>query len=182
MINMQPGGRFSISKSPQNLPSKCVVCGAWGGDGRDFVDFGFDIDFYGTVYFCSVCLTECCNKLGYISPSQWTIVNEMNEGLIQRVQTVEADNVLLRSALASTDFLRGGNTSDFSVANTSGVEDERSDLSFEGSTSESELFSGENNSEKGSDDPKSNGSIDERRSEDLSDSFLRDEEFDFRID
>lgn len=177
MINMQPGGRFQVCKTPPNLPGKCVVCGAWGGDGRDFVDFGFDIDFYGTVYFCSCCLTECTNKLGYISPTQWTSVNNMNDELITRVQTLEADNALLRTALSATDFLRGG--FDPPVANA--TDNEESDLAFEGIASEPDLFSGTDDIRKESDDSESNGSSDERGHSDVQSDVVRESD-DFGFD
>jgi hypothetical protein len=97
--NLRPGGRFTISNIAPAAPGKCVVCGSVGGDGRKFVDFGFDIDFYGTVYFCSVCLVECCNCIGWISEQQWHALNESNEQLITRVQHLETDNAHLRNGL-----------------------------------------------------------------------------------
>ncbi len=59
-------GRFQVSPVPVALPGKCVVCGSVGGDGRQFVDFGFDIDFYGVVYFCSPCIAECARAVGFV--------------------------------------------------------------------------------------------------------------------
>ncbi len=157
MINMQPGGRFNVTNAPHALPSKCVVCGSWGGDGRKFVDFGMDIDFYGAIYFCSVCLTECCNKLGYINPDQWQSVNTMNDELISRVQTLEADNVNLRSALSATDFLRGGFDYSSPVAN-----DEKPNQEPERISPESDILSGEDYIGEESDDSEFVGSSDER--------------------
>jgi len=171
VINMQPGGRFNVSKTPSALPSKCVVCGAWGGDGRDFVDFGMDIDFYGAIYFCSVCLTECCNKLGYISPDQWQSVNTMNDELIRRIQILEADNVSLRTALVATDFLRGGYSDDSLVAN-----EQKSDSSDEGISPEPDLFHGKDNKRTESDDSEFDGSSDERGYENVPSYVGRDSE------
>ncbi len=101
VTNLHPSSRFNTSLTPPNLPGKCIVCGNSGGDGRIFVDFGFDIDFYGTVYWCSVCLIEPVNHLGWINPTQWTALNESNELLISRVQNLETENALLRAIAKS---------------------------------------------------------------------------------
>jgi hypothetical protein len=110
VTNLRPNSRFFSCTNPPNLPGKCVVCGNSGGDGRLFIDFGFDIDFYGTVYFCSVCLTECCNHLGWINAKQWQALNESNEELISRIQILEADNASLRAAITNINLVSNYNT------------------------------------------------------------------------
>lgn len=184
MINMQPGGRFQICKVPPNLPGKCVVCGAWGSDGRDFIDFGFDIDFYGTVYFCSCCLTEVCNKLGYINPEQWNSVNTMNDELIRRIQTLEAENGLLRSSLSSIDLVRSyyGSSDDGEVPEESTESDEGESELTDFKSSESDLFHGEKYLARTRDSKESNGSANESGPEDIQDSVGRESENEFSFD
>lgn len=97
--------RFSITDYPAALPGKCVVCGGIGGDGRKFIDFGFEQDFYGVIYFCTLCFTECLNVMGWASPDQ---VKEVESHMLlqeQRLSELEAENVRLRGALSQLDFL-----------------------------------------------------------------------------
>lgn len=184
MINMQPGGRFQICKVPPNLPGKCVVCGAWGSDGRDFVDFGFDIDFYGTVYFCSCCLTEVCNQLGYINPEQWTSVNTMNDELIRRIQSLEAENGLLRSSLSSIDLVRSyyGPSDDGEVSEEPAPSDEGEPELTDFKSSESDLFYGENYIAGTRNNKESDGSSNESGSSDVQNSIGREPESEFSFD
>ena len=48
-------GRFKVSEKPLVAPGKCACCGAVD---RPVVDFGFDVDFYGTILMCGNCLRE----------------------------------------------------------------------------------------------------------------------------
>lgn len=69
-------GRFQVVEgSPPNLPGKCVVCGTTNA--KFFIDIGFDLDFYGTIYFCDTCYLEGANSLGYRSPAQWGKLQEL---------------------------------------------------------------------------------------------------------
>lgn len=56
--------RFSVIEKPIASPGKCVVCGAVN---RPVIDFNFNIDWYGAVYFCTICMREAASKLGFIS-------------------------------------------------------------------------------------------------------------------
>jgi hypothetical protein len=54
--------RIQILERPMALPAKCIVC---GGVDRPVLDFQFDIEYYGAVYFCVECLTDVVSKIGY---------------------------------------------------------------------------------------------------------------------
>lgn len=157
-----PSSRFKISLTPFSLPGKCIICGSVGGDGRKFVDFGFDIDYYGTVVFCSVCLTECCNYIGWINETQWTELNKSNEELTTRVQNLEADNVHLRNALSSLNLVNNHSTkpNNGSYSGEQTPEKPRKTIVLDRS----------NSSQKRSDDSGSVESVNESGREDISDS------------
>jgi len=98
----EPNGKVQVHRVPPAAPGKCVVCGFSGDveDSRLFIDFGFDIDYYGVVYFCSLCMTEVANAIGFVSIDQYTKIQTLNMELVDRVEelTNERD--------ASTNALR----------------------------------------------------------------------------
>lgn len=108
ILTLRPNSRFSINEFPPNLPSKCAVCGSPGGDGRKFIDFGFDLDFYGTIYFCTNCLGECANTQGYATPDQYNYALSQNEELEFKLSQMEAENAIFRNSLNSLNFLGTG--------------------------------------------------------------------------
>ena len=55
----ETSSRFAVLETPVALPAKCAVCGTPQGP---LVDFGLDIDMYGVVYFCLVCLEAAAAK------------------------------------------------------------------------------------------------------------------------
>lgn len=59
--------RFQIVERPLALPGKCASCGSTD---RQSVDFGFDVDDYGTVYLCIPCLTEVGTVIGLVPEQQ----------------------------------------------------------------------------------------------------------------
>lgn len=59
-------GRFKFLERPAVAPGKCAVCGSVE---RPVIDFGFDVDYYGTVYICVTCLTEAAGIAGIVSSS-----------------------------------------------------------------------------------------------------------------
>lgn len=59
-----PQSRFRILDTAVLKPGICALCGSAGGDGRQFVDFGKTMDWYGCVYFCTYCIGEAAKLLG----------------------------------------------------------------------------------------------------------------------
>lgn len=45
-------------------PGKCISCGS-GDKSRRYADFGLDIEFYGVVYLCELCLDHAFSELKY---------------------------------------------------------------------------------------------------------------------
>lgn len=70
-VDVQTGlSRFRIVNSNQMIaPGKCAVCGAFSHG--TFIDFGFELDYYGVVYICiENCFKELANLQDYYSPAQ----------------------------------------------------------------------------------------------------------------
>lgn len=96
-----------INDMPVLAPYKCVSCSSgYGGDGRKFVDTSIHVHQYGQVYICQHCMVEIARELNIIP---WIPQRELE----LRVGRLEEENVRLRSALASLDFVphRTGNSS-----------------------------------------------------------------------
>jgi hypothetical protein len=47
-----------ITDAPDMIPNKCGKCGSGRTGDRKYVDFGLTLEFYGTVYICTICLDE----------------------------------------------------------------------------------------------------------------------------
>lgn len=64
---IQSDGRFKVIEGyPPVGPNCCSACGSHRGT---FIDFGLDVDYYGTVYLClDNCFKEAMTQLGYLSP------------------------------------------------------------------------------------------------------------------
>lgn len=94
-------GRFTLFKgSPPMPPAKCVVCGSTHGE---FVDFGFDLDFYGVIYFCSTCYGEGADC--FISEKVKSLKNQVAKAR-EIVGILEKENAELRNALGVIDRTR----------------------------------------------------------------------------
>lgn len=102
---IQTVSKFQLIRGyPPAAPSKCVSCGAFSGD---FIDFGFDIDYYGAVYFCRSCFTEGCYLFGYHSDEKMKLLaKELGESNSE-VLRLTIENEALKNALAATDLVSG---------------------------------------------------------------------------
>jgi hypothetical protein len=105
------GQRIQVLPRPLQIPGVCVVCQA-ATDDRQYIDFAFDIDYYGRVYFCTFCVNELLNAVKYIAPEQY-------EQHLAKVAEQEAELIVLRD--------QNGKLRD-SLASLLGVSDDSSDL------------------------------------------------------
>ena len=68
-LDLQGSNKVQITRTPQVAPSQCVVCGFSGEqEGRYYIDFGIDIEFYGTILVCTDCFGEVAKLVDYDSP------------------------------------------------------------------------------------------------------------------
>lgn len=63
----QINARVKVLARPFPSPGKCAMCGAVD---RTVVDLGFDIRGYGTVMFCTVCVTEIGEAVDLVPSSK----------------------------------------------------------------------------------------------------------------
>lgn len=83
-----------VLQSPIMAPHKCCMCGASSThDGRKYVDTGIDIEFYGVVYYCSICFAETAKKLNFVYKEELDearrIVQEQTVQINQLVSRIE---------------------------------------------------------------------------------------------
>lgn len=63
-LEMLRMSKYRIMDVPDHPPSKCGNCGSSKNDGRQYIDFGLLIDWYGTVYLCGECLKDIAMNMG----------------------------------------------------------------------------------------------------------------------
>ena len=63
-LEMLRMSKYQISDVPMYKPSKCANCGSSKNDGRKYVDFGLEVDWYGTVFLCGLCLKDVAEAMG----------------------------------------------------------------------------------------------------------------------
>lgn len=102
-MEVNVSGRFKVLDQPMASPSKCAFCGL--GHNQDgtvqFIDTTLDLDFFGVVYICSVCLTEISAALGYLHPDAWEkVVDDSTSTLIEN-ERLMAENDALRDMVAN---------------------------------------------------------------------------------
>lgn len=108
-METKPNARIISHRVPPAAPGKCVVCGYSGGkdeDDRTFIDFGFDLDYYGVVYFCSSCMVEIANVIGFFSEDQYNKIARENLLLSDSLGTVRRERDAATDALRT--YLNGG--------------------------------------------------------------------------
>jgi len=105
-MTTQPNARIVTHNVPPAAPGKCVVCGFGGRDDRVYIDFGFDIDYYGVVYFCSECMTEVAAAVGYIKQDKYDRIQIENLKLEDKLRTALDERNGATDALRA--YLNGG--------------------------------------------------------------------------
>lgn len=168
IIRPAAGAKFKILDTPVALPGYCAVCRSGKNDGRKYVDFDFDLDWYGAVYFCSHCLTECVYYLGWLNPDKHKELLEILAGLQEEISLIKEENVRLRDVISALGYINPS-------VRISGTDDVFSD---ERDKQESSI--GDGNSETSvnpvkADKSKSSGSLNERGSKNLQHSKSGDE-------
>ena len=85
MLNMS---KYRILDIPDKKQAKCANCGATKNDGRKYVDFGLEVDWYGIVFLCGKCLHDIAENMEF-----FTYFRDRIEKLLVRNKTLE--NLLL---------------------------------------------------------------------------------------
>lgn len=109
-IEIPVTSRFKVLENPNALPGYCCVCHSAGGDGRQFIDFGFQLDVFGAVYFCTFCVKELALSAGFIDGHKHNQVTEEFRKVIIELDVVNKSFGDYRDAVRS--ILRGCACSD----------------------------------------------------------------------
>ena len=111
-LDQQGSNKIQISEHANVAPNKCANCSFSGREpGRYFIDFGVDLEFYGTVYLCTSCFAECANIIGWISPAEADRLKERDAELtaeFDRLKEFETKYVSIASYFDDADR-SGGN-------------------------------------------------------------------------
>lgn len=103
-----PTSRVQILERPVALPGKCIICSsASNNEGRKFIDFGYSIDWWGAVYFCTVCFKEVAEDLGWIEDTRYKQIleenRELSDSIIKLDKRIENLNAVIRDSSDSAN-------------------------------------------------------------------------------
>lgn len=99
--------KFQVVDGPCQIPPhKCAGCGhALVNSTDQYVDWGFDVDFYGQIILCVDCFRQAANQLEFMAPEQWKELQKDSETRFHMIQDLLAENKRLRDALASLGLI-----------------------------------------------------------------------------
>lgn len=93
--------RYSILDAPILEPGTCFTCGSAGNDdGRKFLDFGKQIDWFGAVYLCTECIREIAEALGFLPVDKFNELFDINKNLQISLDQANASNQRIRDVYA----------------------------------------------------------------------------------
>lgn len=99
--------KFQIMTGPCQIPPhKCAGCGrALVSSSDTWVDWNFDVDFYGQVIICTDCFRQAANQLEYAAPEQWKEMHAETVKQFEVIQDLLQENKRLRDVLASLGLI-----------------------------------------------------------------------------
>lgn len=71
--------RFQLLDKPIAAPGKCAVCGSVS---KPVIDFNFNLDWYGAVYFCVECMASAARVINLVSMKEYTTLAQENADVI----------------------------------------------------------------------------------------------------
>jgi hypothetical protein len=108
--------------TPPCMPGKCAVCGGSGDKDSEFLDIGLELDFYGVVYFCSICVFgDILKALDLVTQQKYDELSKEVESTSLELELMRAQNKELFSVLRSFGNLGIINTADNSNTEQSAV-------------------------------------------------------------
>jgi hypothetical protein len=61
-------GNVQVVDNLLALPAKCYHCGTSEPDRGPWLDTGIEIEYYGVVYYCTLCMNFIADTMGYVTP------------------------------------------------------------------------------------------------------------------
>lgn len=127
-LDQQGSNKVQITASPQVAPHKCINCGFSGmAENRYFIDFGVDIEYYGTLLLCSDCFGETANILGWITPKRASAYSEVIDRLTDEVVALRTIEDLYDTIVAAVRPVLGFHDTINNLPPDADSDDENSD-------------------------------------------------------
>lgn len=90
-------GQVQVVDNLLALPAKCYYCGTSEPDRGPWLDTGIEIEYYGVVYYCTLCMNDLANKMGYITP-------EVADELKLQVLELTSSNLSLQERCSALEY------------------------------------------------------------------------------
>jgi hypothetical protein len=104
--------KFQFVTAPlQQLPHKCAGCFRYDDPDCDknghlvFLDWNFEVEFYGKVFICVDCLREIVNQLGWATDKQVKRADNVISDLLGQVSALSVENENLRNAVGNLSIV-----------------------------------------------------------------------------
>jgi hypothetical protein len=94
--------KYRILDVPDFKPHKCANCGSTKEDGRKYVDFGLQVDWYGTVYLCGHCVHDIANAMSasLVSKLEMELKNALEESVSSEELREQGEQIFNKIVLA----------------------------------------------------------------------------------
>jgi len=119
-VSYRSAAKVQVLAAPRLAPGHCCICGSSDQESRDFIDMGWEIDFFGVVYICTFCFSEVVNILGCLTKEQSEALEHENNILRQRIVDFQAKELAIHDA---ADKLRASGLLDFASSGDSSGSD-----------------------------------------------------------
>ena len=97
---MDDNSRVQVLDHPQVDPAYCVMCRTGGGvDGRKFIDFGLQLEFFGAVIFCTYCIAPVAEACGYVPQLNYKALETKYEQEYKISSALTENNRILSNAM-----------------------------------------------------------------------------------
>lgn len=89
--------KYRILQVPDVQPGKCANCGASKNDGRRYIDIGLDIQWYGALMLCGLCLKDIATEFGLFKDLEHKL--EVLQSEYTKTLEIEESGMLLQKKL-----------------------------------------------------------------------------------
>ena len=104
-LEMLRMSKYRILDFPDINPAKCANCGSAKPDGRQYIDFGLQIDFYGALFFCGFCLKDIATNMGLFKAIEEDLV-AAHEKLMNLRNLEEQGNLVQETVLRAVEEVK----------------------------------------------------------------------------
>lgn len=165
--------KFTVLNAPVNAPGVCAICGSSNNEDRDYVDFGLTIDYVGTIYFCTFCIQELCNRMGCLTPEQSKHLEDQLDAAKQEILTFQKEKAAIndiRDTLRTSGLFSGTDLSRITSISSKDVAKESEPDLYSTLIAEPKA-SGSNSNAKQSDPKQRSDDVSATGNDDLADFF-----------